>query len=72
MLTPEESSALLRLQGIWQDAYHITASYGRWTARPLADPTDTLTAPTDWELKRLMHDHYAAHITRPPGPPATD
>jgi hypothetical protein len=65
--TSEEATDLLRLQGLWRDAYAITLSDGVWAARRHDAPTAILTADTAMGLGRLMQDNYA----RRPGPKCT-
>ena len=66
-MTSEEATGLLRLQGLWRDAYAITLSDGVWAARRHDAPTAILTANTAMNLGGLMQDDYA----RRPGPKCT-
>jgi hypothetical protein len=57
--TSEEATGLLRLQGLWRDAYAITLSDGVWAARRHDYPASILTADTALELGGLMQDDHA-------------
>jgi hypothetical protein len=58
-MTSGEATGLLRLQGLWRDAYAITLSGGVWSARRRDAPAAILTAGTALELGGLMQDDYA-------------
>jgi hypothetical protein len=58
-MTSEEATDLLRLQGLWRDAYAITLSDSVWAAHRHDAPAAILTADTALELQRLMQDDYA-------------
>jgi hypothetical protein len=58
-MTSEEATDLLRLQGLWRDAYAISLSDGVWAAHRHDAPAAILTADTALELQRLMQDDYA-------------
>jgi hypothetical protein len=66
-MTSEEATDLLRLQGLWRDAYAITLSDGVWAARRHDAPTALLTADTAMDLGGLMQADHA----RRPGPKRT-
>jgi hypothetical protein len=66
-MTSEEATDLLRLQGLWRDAYAITLSDGVWAARRRDHPAAILTADTAQELRGLIQDDHARQ--RRPGPP---
>jgi hypothetical protein len=57
-MTSEEATDLLRLQGLWRDAYAITLSAGVWAARRHDHPASILTADTPLELRGLMQDDH--------------
>ena len=58
-MTSGEATDLLRLQGLWRDAYAITLSDGVWAARRYDRPASILTADTALELGGLMQDDHA-------------
>jgi hypothetical protein len=58
-MTSEEATDLLRLQGLWRDAYAITLSNGVWAARRHDRPAAILTADTALELRGLIQDDHA-------------
>ena len=58
-MTSEEATDLLRLQGLWRDAYAITLSDGVWAARRHDYPAAILTADSALGLGGLMQDDHA-------------
>jgi hypothetical protein len=58
-ITSEEATDLLRLHGLWRDAYAITVCDGVWAARRHDAPATILTADTALELRGLMQDDQA-------------
>ena len=58
-MTSEQASGLLRLHGLWRDAYAITFCDGVWAARRHDAPAEILTAGTALELGGLMQDDQA-------------
>jgi hypothetical protein len=59
LMTSEQATGLLHLQGLWRDAYAITLLDGVWSARRHDAPTAVLTADTALDLGGLMQDDYA-------------
>ena len=58
-MTSEQTSDLLRLHGLWRDAYAITFCDGVWAARRHDAPAEILTADSALELRGLMQDDQA-------------
>jgi len=61
-MTSEEATDLLRLQGLWRDAYTITFDDGVWAAQRHDHPASILTADTAPELSGLMQDDHARRV----------
>lgn len=57
-MTSEEAAALLHLRSLWQEAYAITLSQGRWTARRHDNPGRVLTADTAPGLRWQIRTDY--------------
>jgi len=55
-MTSEQAAGLLRLHGLWHDAYAITFCDGVWAARRHDAPAEILTADNATELNELMQD----------------
>jgi hypothetical protein len=59
LLSAADEASLRDLAYHWDGAYSFTVVDHVWTATPLGDPADVLTAESAYELRQLVRHDYA-------------